>query len=31
VPNGFKLYGKATYAVKGHRFGLGLTEPEKKT
>ena len=30
VPTGFKPYGVATYAVKGHPFGLDLTPQEKK-
>jgi hypothetical protein len=31
MPTGFKPYGEATYAVKGHPFGLDLTPQEKKT
>ena len=27
---GFKPYGKETYAVKGHPFGLNLSRQEKK-
>jgi hypothetical protein len=30
IPTGFKPYGKTTYAVKGHAFGLDLTPDEKK-
>jgi hypothetical protein len=30
TPTGFKPYGEATYAVKGHHFGLDLTPQEKK-
>jgi hypothetical protein len=30
IPTGFKPYGKTTYAVKGHPFGLDLTPQEKK-
>jgi hypothetical protein len=30
VPTGFKPYGEATYAVKGHSFGLDLTAQDKK-
>jgi hypothetical protein len=30
VPTGFKPLGEAPYSVKGHRFGLDLTPPEKK-
>jgi hypothetical protein len=30
VPTGFKPYGKDTFAVKGHPFGLDLTAEEKK-
>lgn len=30
VPTGFKPYGKETYAVKGHPFGLDLSPQEKK-
>ena len=30
VPTGFKPYGRDTYAVKGHLFGLDLTPEEKK-
>jgi hypothetical protein len=30
VPTGFKPYGAKTYAVKGHPFGLGLSEEERK-
>ena len=30
VPTGFKPYGKKTYAVKGHRYGLALSAQEKK-
>jgi hypothetical protein len=30
IPTGFKPYGKKTYAVKGHPFGLDLSEQEKK-
>ena len=30
VPTGFKPYGKKTFAVKGHPFGLNLTAQEKK-
>jgi hypothetical protein len=30
VPTGFKPYGKDTYAVKGHPFGLDLTAEEKR-
>jgi hypothetical protein len=30
VPTGFIPYGKKTYAVKGHSFGLDLSPQEKK-
>jgi len=30
VPTGFKPYGMKTYAVKGHPFGLSLSEEERK-
>jgi hypothetical protein len=30
VPTGFIPYGKKTYAVKGHPYGLDLTPQEKK-
>jgi len=30
VPTGFKPYGSKTYAVKGHPFGLGLSEGDRK-
>jgi hypothetical protein len=30
IPTGFKPYGAKTYAVKGHTFGLGLTEQDRK-
>jgi hypothetical protein len=30
IPTGFKPYGEATFAVKGHPFGLDLTPKEKK-
>jgi hypothetical protein len=30
IPTGFKPYGVATYAVRGHPFALGLTPEEKK-
>jgi hypothetical protein len=30
VPTGFKGYGSRTRAVKGHRFGLDLAEPDRK-
>jgi hypothetical protein len=30
TPTGFKPYGEAAYAVKGHHFGLDLTPQEKK-
>jgi hypothetical protein len=29
IPTGFVPYGKSTFAVKGHPFGLGLTSQEK--
>jgi len=31
VPNGFKPYGTKTYAVKGHPFGLELSEPDRRS
>jgi hypothetical protein len=31
VPTGFKGYGVKTRAVKGHRFGLDLSELDRKT
>jgi hypothetical protein len=30
VPTGFKPYGEKTYAVKGHPFGLTLSEEDRK-
>ena len=30
IPTGFRPYGKATYAVRGHPFGLDLSAQEKK-
>jgi hypothetical protein len=30
VPTGFKPYGEKTYAVKGHRFGLDLSNEDRK-
>jgi hypothetical protein len=30
VPTGFKPYGAKTYAVKGHPFGLALSEDDRK-
>ncbi len=30
VPTGFRPYGRKTYAVQGHPFGLGLNAEEKK-
>ena len=30
MPTGFKPYGEATYAVRGHPFGLDLTPQEKE-
>jgi Cytochrome c len=30
VPTGFKPYGKKTYAVKGHPFGLRLSDEDRK-
>ena len=30
VPTGFKPYGAKTYAVKGHPFGLKLSDDDKK-
>jgi hypothetical protein len=30
IPTGFKPYGKRTYAVKGHPFGVNLSPQEKK-
>jgi hypothetical protein len=30
VPTGFKPYGEKTYAVKGHPFGLALSEQDRK-
>jgi hypothetical protein len=30
VPTGFKPYGAKTYAVKGHPFGLNLSEEDRK-
>ena len=30
IPTGFKPYGKKTYAVTGHPFGLTLSAQEKK-
>jgi len=30
VPTGFKPYGTKPYAVKGHPFGLGLSEDDRK-
>jgi hypothetical protein len=30
VPTGFKGYGVKTRAVKGHRFGLDLSEQDRK-
>ena len=30
VPTGFKPYGAKTYAVKGHPFGLSLSEEDRK-
>ena len=30
VPTGFKPYGAKTYAVKGHPFGLNLSEKDRK-
>jgi hypothetical protein len=30
VPTGFMPYGEKTYAVKGHRFGLKLSEDDRK-
>jgi hypothetical protein len=30
VPTGFKPYGAKTYAVKGHAFGLDLSDDDKK-
>jgi hypothetical protein len=30
VPTGFKPFGAKTYAVKGHPFGLSLSEEERK-
>jgi CxxC motif-containing protein (DUF1111 family) len=30
VPTGFKPYGRETYAVKGHVFGLNLSEPDRR-
>jgi cytochrome c peroxidase len=29
VPIGFKPYGAQTYAVKGHSFGLGLSDSDR--
>jgi hypothetical protein len=31
VPTGFKPYGAKTYAVKGHLFGLNLSEEDRKS
>jgi hypothetical protein len=31
VPTGFKPYGAKTYAVKGHPFGLSLSEDDRKS
>jgi hypothetical protein len=30
IPTGFKPYGAKTYAVKGHPFGLRLSEEDRK-
>ena len=30
VPTGFKPYGAKTYAVKGHPFGLDLSDEDRK-
>jgi hypothetical protein len=30
VPTGFKPYGAKTFAVKGHPFGLALSEDARK-
>jgi hypothetical protein len=30
IPTGFKPYGEKTYAVKGHPFGLTLSEDDRK-
>lgn len=30
VPTGFRPYGAKTFAVKGHPFGLALSEPERR-
>ena len=30
VPTGFKPYGAKTLAVKGHPFGLALSEDDRK-
>jgi hypothetical protein len=30
VPTGFKPYGAKTFAVKGHPFGLALSEDDRK-
>ena len=30
VPTGFKPYGEKTYAVRGHPFGLTLSEEDRK-
>lgn len=30
VPTGFKPYGRTTYAVKGHPFGLGLSAEDRR-
>ena len=30
VPTGFRGYGVTTRAVKGHEFGLSLTDEERK-
>jgi hypothetical protein len=30
VPTGFKPYDRQTYAVKGHRFGLGLSDEDRR-
>lgn len=30
IPTGFKPYGAKTFAVKGHPFGLGLSEEDRK-
>jgi hypothetical protein len=30
VPTGFKPYDRATYAVRGHRFGLDLSDSDRR-